>query len=244
MASPSNSPGSSGELENTEDLFAGLREREAQLPSATCNQRIHKTCTKDLQACQAMSARHRSFISLAILLVVGVALLSLTHHGLSGVTAAALWGALGWAIAQTAILFWGLARRQGGSSTRVRLGLTVLVPVLFFGYLTLIRTSTPPLSEFMARPENTGHALHCGLFSFVVGAIAAGGILFLWRKTDPFTPRLSGSLAGLIGGLAAATPIGLVCPGTDCWHLWLAHGLSLVLLVGMGAMLGKRWLSP
>jgi hypothetical protein len=191
-----------------------------------------------------MSARNRSLVSFAVLLVVGVALLMLGRRGLSGATAAALWGALGWAIAQTAILFWGLARRQGGNSVRVRLGLTLLVPLLFFGYLTVMGTSTPPLSEFVAHAESTEHALHCGIFSFLVGTVAAGVILFLWRRTDPFTPRLSGSLAGLIGGLGVATPIGLVCPGTDCWHLWLAHGLTLVLLVGMGATLGKRWLAP
>jgi hypothetical protein len=245
MASPSNpSELEPSEMSEADDLLAGLREREANLPSTACNQKIHSTCTKDLQACQAMSARHRSLISLGILLVVGVALLILARRGLSGVTAAALWGAMGWAIVQTAILFLGLARRHAGSSTRVRLGLTLLVPLLFFGYLTLIRTSSPPIGEFMAHSENTGHALHCGMFSFVIGALAACGILFLWRKTDPFTPRLSGSLAGLLGGLGAATPIGLVCPGTDCWHLWLAHGVSLILVVGMGAMLGRRWLSP
>jgi hypothetical protein len=249
MASPSN-PSESGhgelgeQLSEGDDLLASLRDREDQVPSTTCNQRIHSTCTKDLQACQSMSARHRSLISLGILLVVAVALLILARRGLSGVTAAALWGAMGWAIVQAAILFLGLARRHAGSSARVRLGLTLLVPVLFFGYLTLIRTSSPPLGEFMAHSENTGHALHCGMFSFVIGAFAACGILFLWRKTDPFTPRLSGSLAGLLGGLGAATPIGLVCPGTDCWHLWLAHGVSLILVVGMGAMLGRRWLSP
>lgn len=245
MASPSN-PNELGpsEVAEADDLLAGLREREDKLPSAACNQQIRNTCTKDLQACQAMSAQRRSLVSLGILLVVGVALLMLTRRGLSGVSAAALWGALGWAIVQTAILFLGLARRYGGGSARIRLGLTVLVPLLFFGYLTLIRTSSPPLGEFMAHAEDTGHALHCGIFSFVIGAAAACGILFFWRKTDPFTPRLSGSLAGLLGGLGAATPIGLVCPGTDCWHLWLAHGVSLVLVVGMGAMLGRRWLSP
>jgi hypothetical protein len=240
MASPSDSSGlKPDEMSEGDDLFASLREREAKLPSSTCNQKIHSTCTKDLQACQAMSARRRSLISLAVLLVVGTALLILTRRGLSGVTAAALWGALGWAIVQTVILFLGFARQQSGSSTRVRLGMTVLVPLLFFGYLTLIRTSSPPLGEFIAHSENTGHALHCGLFSFVIGAFAACGILFLWRKTDPFTPRLSGSLAGLLGGLGAATPIGLVCPGTDCWHLWLAHGLSLVVGGWNGGHAGK-----
>jgi len=233
MASPS----------DPDELFSALRERE-ELPSNACNEQIHRTCTGDLKACKAMSARKRSLVSLGILFLVGASLLVLSGRSLSGLTAAALWGAMGWAVVQTVILFLSFARQHKGSGARLRWGLALLVPVAFLGYLTMIRSSTPALATFLGQPESTRHMLHCGAFSFVVGAAVAFGIVLLWRRTDPFTPRLSGSLAGLIGGLGAATPIGLVCPGTDGWHLWLAHGVSLILVVALGAALGRRWLCP
>ncbi|HTM44701.1 MAG TPA: NrsF family protein [Polyangiaceae bacterium] len=229
----------------TDELFATLQEKEQEraLPSDACNKQIRAACTGDLKACQAMSAKTRSLASLGLLLFVGLSVLLLARQRLSGVTAAALWGATGWALIQVLVLVFGLTR-QRGSSARVRVGLALLVPTAFFGYLTLIRSSTSSFSEFVQQPQQTQHAMHCGLFSFVIGSVAAVSIMLLWRRTDPFTPRITGSLAGLAGGLAAATPVGLVCPGTDGWHLCLAHGLSLVLVVALGAVLGRRWLSP
>jgi hypothetical protein len=227
----------------SDDLFATLQERERALPSSACNKQIREACTSDLKACHAMSAKARSLASLGLLLFVGVSVLLLSRQQLSGFTAAALWGATGWAVIQVLLLLLGLTR-QRTSSARTRLGLALLVPAAFLLYLTLIRSSTSSFAAFMHQPQQTRHALHCGAFSFVIGAIAAISILLLWRRTDPFTPRVTGSLAGLMGGLAAATPIGLVCPGTDGWHLWLAHGVSLILVVALGAVLGRRWLCP
>lgn len=233
-----------GSTQEPEDLFATLAQREADVPSPTCNRRIREHCTGDLKACHRMSTRVRSIASLALVLFVSVALLFIAHRPLSGFSAAALFGAMGWASVEALILVLGLARRQETSSRRLRLALAFVVPAAFFVYLTLTRTATEPLGEFLSHGDETRHALHCGAFSFVIGAAAALGIAALWRRTDPFTPRLSGALAGLLGGLAAAIPIGLVCPGTDGWHLWSAHGISLVLVILMGTLLGRRWLSP
>jgi hypothetical protein len=182
--------------------------------------------------------------SFGLLLFVGLSLVLLSRRELSGFTAAALWGAMGWATLQAGVLFLGFGRPRSGGSARLRWLLALLVPVAFFAYLLVTSTPTASFSEFVSSSKQTQHAFYCGLLSFVIGALAALGITLLWRRTDPFTPRLSGSIAGLLGGLGAAVPIGLVCPGTDGWHLCIAHGASLLLVVGLGAALGRRWLSP
>jgi hypothetical protein len=92
--------------------------------------------------------------------------------------------------------------------------------------------------------EGAGHAGLCGTFALIVGAIASGGTLYVWRRTDPLTPGLSGALAGLLGGIAAGVGVGIACPSAESWHLWLAHGTTVLVLVIVGAVVGKKWLAP
>jgi hypothetical protein len=78
----------------------------------------------------------------------------------------------------------------------------------------------------------------------MLGAIVSGGVLFLWRGTDPLTPTVSGALAGLTGGLGSALALGVACPSHEAWHVGVSHGLVVVAMVGFGALVGRRLLSP
>lgn len=228
---------------DTPDPFDSLRERAAKAPPPTCGAAIHRECTQDLAPCRSFSRRARVVAGFLVVALVFAAFLSSARRPLGGFGAAALFGAAGWALIQLVILFLSFGRKSVPSNG-VRFLVLLCVPLAFLGYLTLGNSGHLPLSEFLNHSDESHHVLHCGLISFATGAFAALGILLLWRRTDPFTPRLSGALAGLIGGMAAAIPIGLICPGKECWHLWLGHGLSLLAVIGVGAVLGRKWLSP
>jgi hypothetical protein len=226
------------------DPFDSLRSREANLPPPSCSAAIRHECTKDLKPCVTKSLRARFIAGLVLIaLTIGI-ILSLSRQPLGEFGSVALFGAAGWALIQLLILMLSFGRWHRPQSHALRLAILLGVPLAFVGYLTLGNSGHLPLNELLSHPQESNHLVGCGMVSFVIGACASLGILLLWRRTDPFTPRLSGALAGLIGGLAAAIPMGLVCPGKECWHLWLSHGVSLVLVIVLGATLGRRWLTP
>lgn len=207
---------------------------------------IRAKCTRELRPTRRLSTSTRLLLSLGLSAGV-LALLSFLAHGASrpeGALRAALFGAAGWGIVQIAVLVLGLARPPGKRISRLaRLALAVGVPVLFFGYLAFAAQHRLPAGEFLAH-GNAGYAVGCGLHALLFSSIAASGTLFVWRGTDPLTPGLSGALAGLVGGLGGAAAIGVACPSGETWHLWIGHGVTVVVLVVAGALVGRRWLAP
>jgi hypothetical protein len=109
-------------------------------------------------------------------------------------------------------------------------------------YLSLAATESVPFHEFLV--AHTDSTLRCGLHALLSGAIVSGGVMMLWRHTDPFTPGLSGALVGLFGGLCGAIALGVACPHGQSWHLWLGHGLAVALLTLGGWAVGRKWLAP
>jgi hypothetical protein len=97
--------------------------------------------------------------------------------------------------------------------------------------------------EFFAGPM-LGTAARCGAVALVVGGITALTTFVIWRRTDPFTPRLSGAIVGLSGGLVGAAAVGLACPSAEAWHLGVGHGLSTLCLASAGWLVGGRFFAP
>jgi len=160
---------------------------------------IHSACTKNLCPAQRMSASARLTLCVATSsFVAAVGYWFGVRHNRSELgLRMGLLGALGWAIVQTAVLFMGFGPPRGRMSTRtVRLVLAVAVPVLFLGYLTFSAWSFVPFEQF-SHGARVIHALGCGSVALFFGALVSGSVLLAWRGTDPLTPRLSGTLAGL-----------------------------------------------
>jgi hypothetical protein len=228
------------------DLDALFQHRAPVEPPKAVSDAICRHCTKSLHSGRGASANKRVLLSLAISGAVTALLIGLAVVGGSaGATlTSALYGAVGWAIIQAFVLVFALARPPGRKPARaVRLVIAVVVPILFLGYLALTASGRLPFESF-AQGATASHAIGCGLVSLFLGALVSGGVLLLWRGTDPLTPGLSGALVGLVGGLGGAVAIGIACPSHEAWHLGCAHGLGVVALVFLGGAVGRRLLSP
>lgn len=226
------------------DPFDGLEFKRHEPPGAAVSARIRRACTSDLTPAGSVSARRRLLLTALVALAGLSALLAAglhDHRDLGANTESVLWGALGWAGVLSVVIGIGVARPPGkrlGWPARVLVA--TLVPLAFLAYLALATRETLPVDRAL---DDQG-TLGCGVYTLLTSAVVALGIMLPWRRTDPFNPGLTGALLGLGGGLVAATAANVVCPCREGWHLWLAHGASLVLVVLIGAWVGRRWLAP
>jgi hypothetical protein len=228
------------------DMLADLPWPSPTEPRAAVSDAICKHCTKGLHAKRGASAEKRVVLSLLISgVVTGLLIVWGVSSGSAGATlSSALYGAAGWAIIQTLVLVFGLARPPGRKPARaVRLVIAVVVPIAFLGYIATTASAKLPFETF-SQGATASHAMGCGLFSLFVGSLVSGGVLLLWRGTDPLTPGISGALVGLVGGLGGAVGVGIACPSHEAWHMGCAHGLGVIALVFLGGAVGRRLLSP
>lgn len=215
-------------------------------PCKEVSQAIHKACTGNLDSKECRSARRRAAMSLLFPTVtVGVFAWLAVRRGIGeGVIRAGLYGALGWAAVLSLTLLVGMASPPGRRPrTALRVGFAVLVPIAFFAYLTQTAWASVPFHEF-SEGAYAAHAIRCGALCFGVGALMSGGVMLLWRRTDPLTPGVSGALLGLVGGMGSALGLGIACPSHEAWHLCISHGVVVASLVVLGAAAGRRLLTP
>lgn len=215
-------------------------------PSEECSQAIRGVCTKGLCRERGVSASCRALVTL------GLSLLLLVYYTWYGFTArlpspimrTALYGAVGWLGAQAVLVFVGLARPPGKRGSRaLRLGLLIGLPLLFIGYVALISTEQFGLDKF-TKGYSGGHAIGCGGIALLMGALVAGGALFAWRRTDPYTPGISGALIGVVAGLASGSGMTVACSSHEMLHACFAHGLIVFALAALGFGFGRRLLAP
>lgn len=64
----------------------------------------------------------------------------------------------------------------------------------------------------------------------------------LARGGDPVHPTSLGGVFGAIAGAWAGMAMAILCPRIDLPHLLVGHGLPLLLLALVGAVLGRWWL--
>lgn len=215
-------------------------------PSAQVSEAICKGCTRDLKRCTRRTPLQRFIASIA--LSVGVfALLAWLTSGqprVPGTFRSALWGAAGWGIVQAAVLWMGLARPPGRrASAGVRLVLAVVLPIFFLAYVAHAAPEWVSFGEFSSGGRAV-HAVGCSFVGMLFSAVISGGVLLLWRGTDPLTPGLTGALVGLMGGVAGGLTIGVACPSQEGWHACFSHGLGVLAFTAFGWAAGRRLLSP
>ena len=228
------------------DPLADLPWPKPEAPGEAVSAKICGACTKNLCPKRGLSAVSRLALCLAVSgLVASVGYGFGLRHGRSELgLRMGVYGAVAWGLVQAAVLYIAFAPRRGLFSSRsLRVGVAALLPLLFLGYLSYAAWSYVPFEQF-SHGARASHAFSCGLIALGFGAIVGGSVLLAWRGTDPVTPRLSGTLAGLVGGVGGALAVGIGCPSHEAWHLWTAHGLIVLALGLLGFGVGRRLLSP
>lgn len=87
-------------------------------------------------------------------------------------------------------------------------------------------------------------AIGCSFRSVVAGLAGLSAMLWVWRGTDPWSPRVSGALMGACAGSIASAGVGIPCPSGQGGHLMLGHWLAVPILAAIGAAVSKRVLAP
>lgn len=215
-------------------------------PSEACSQAIRGTCTKGLCAERGVSGVGRALLTLGLCLMLlgAYGWFALTDRPASPVLHTAMFGAAGWLGAQALLVFATLARPPGKRGSRgLRLALLFAVPLLFIGYLCLISTEHFAFSKF-SHGAPAAHAIGCGVVALFMGALIAGGALVAWRKTDPYSPGISGAMVGMVAGLTSGSGMSVACASHEGFHSCFAHGLVVFVLAIAGFGLGRRLLPP
>jgi hypothetical protein len=221
--------------------------RKPVAPPPKLERAIRHACADGLKPSRPVSAARRVAWSIAASGAMFLALLAIgwSRHPPKAVVSTALLGAAAWGVAQALVLWVGLARPPGRRLARsVRWAVVLLVLGAFLGYLTIAATSMLSPHDFVEVPRSLRGTLACAVHALVFGLLATVALIALWSKTDPFSPGLSAAVAGLGGGLVGAVALDMTCASREAWHLWLGHGLTLVVIVALAWLAGRRWLSP
>lgn len=226
-----------------DDLLKPLAQQPFDAPSPQVSREIRRRCADRLQPASRWSRRRRVIVSL-VLMVVAAAMLALAHPRREDLS---LLRPLAFAASAVFAMALVLVTSFGRPSTRGllwRVFLLIGVLVAFAGYLGVQQSGDISWAQWWQRPSHGEVAARCGLRALFLGALTGAGLFYVWRRSDPYTPQITGALAGLLCGLVAASATGFVCAGSESWHLWLGHGLTVLALVWLGAWLGRRFLSP
>jgi hypothetical protein len=216
-------------------------------PSTEVSEAIRRACTEDLVPRKPLMAIRRVAVSVLVSGSLFGSLLAIgwMRHPPKDAVLLALMGALAWGIIQASVLFVGHGKPPGRRSTRwLRWAAVLAVPAVFVLHLTLTAGSILSFNEFLVVQRSVRSTVVCGVHSVLFGAAASAVLFVLWRRSDPFSPRLTGALTGLAGGMVGAVALDMTCPNDEAWHLWLGHGLTLVAFVLAGWIAGRRWISP
>jgi hypothetical protein len=214
-------------------------------PRAEITSAIHQRCTRDLRRKRQRTVTQRSLSSVALaMLVVSLFFASVfsMHRGVAVLSAPVI-VVCGSLHAGALFLLLG-TRAVSGRSVIVRLTLACVVPLSFFTILALTANSWRPAMDYVSDVASRARATRCAAEALLVGALAGAGILLSWYRTDPFTPGLSGWIAGLTAGIVGSTAAASLCSDATAFHLALGHGLVVILLGVTGWAIGRRVLSP
>lgn len=85
---------------------------------------------------------------------------------------------------------------------------------------------------------------HCAAFGSVVATGSLAVLLAAARRSSPVAPALAGAVAGVASGLVGALFLHLACPVATISHGVFAHGAPALVAGALGALAGRRVLSP
>lgn len=136
----------------------------------------------------------------------------------------------------TALVRSGSARVGVGA----RLALALLPGLAFVVLAWIAYGVMPPVAATGAHVSTPA----CLVRGLMLASIPMTVLVVLWRRTDPFTPRLTGAIIGGWAGLTGTIGLTMACPSTDLVHIIVGHGAAIVGGALIGSLLGRRLLRP
>lgn len=225
-----------------EDRERQARPAEGLGPSDEVRASIRQAIAADLRPKALRSAGARALLALAVLL--GASALAVSIYGAPGLRRGledgrALAALLLTVCAAAALVFGGLAPRRGCIPTATpRIALAGAAALAWAIYLAANARVFGPGTALCAQ------AWMCLGRSALAAAVAALGIAWVWRRTDPFAPRAGALLVGAASGCVAAAATLLPCGSEAAGHLFVGHALVVLFAAALAALLGRRILSP
>lgn len=212
-------------------------------PPRQVSESIRQRVAANLQSQRGPSGRTRWLMGLAGVVVAMFAV------GIMAAEQAALAPQRAFAILLLGISLVGVATfvglgRTGGVPVSVgtRTALALLPPLGFLLVVWLAH-DVMPLEALSSAPMEASTA-GCLMHGALLAALPLVMLVLAWRRTDPFTPRLTGALIGGWAGLTGAVGLTVACPSTELFHVAVGHGGALVGGALIGLWLGRRFLSP
>ena len=220
------------------DPLTQLRAREPQ-PAPRVLEALRREMQADCAAKRSVAGSTKILLSVA---VVACAVALLAFKAWASQPARVVVTSLSLSAAAGAVFACGALPHVGRWDLSARRALVLIAALSVLIALGLEATHFLPWTRFAA--VEAGPAASCAAHAFFNGILCLGALLLLWKKTDPFSPGLTGALLGLVGGLGGALSVGMVCPREEGFHLVLGHGLAALAVCGMGFSAGRKWMTP
>jgi hypothetical protein len=109
---------------------------------------------------------------------------------------------------------------------------------LLLGALVMVSTGLIALG-WQGAAAPTGHHVECWIASSAVSIGPVAAILWVERNRDPIAPAATGAGLGAVAGAWAAVAMGFVCHRTEPMHVLAAHVGVFLLVVMIGAIVGR-----
>lgn len=225
---------------NTADPFSQLAQR-TDLPSDRVLSALQKEVQADPSPKRSLSRSQRAALS-AIALMVG--LFATAFNAISSAPQIFLLTAAAFSLSVGGLLFAGAVPGRGeGWDVDMRRTLLAGAVISVFAMLGLQAHHFIPLDEFADKHHFT-HAAKCGGHALMAGIMCSAALMMIWKRTDPFSPGLTGAVLGFFGGALGTVSVGLSCGSAEGFHLTVGHGIGTLLLATAGFLLGRKWLTP
>ena len=151
--------------------------------------------------------------------------------------------AIGWFALGLGASLWALrpGREALGRPRPALIALAIGLPASLL-LVSLIASSAFP--EAVREPLAGWHGhLACSLFATGLSIAPIGALLWVFRRSDPVAPWISGAALGAVGASWAGAVFAVQCPHAEPIHVALAHVGPIVASAIVGAALGARVLA-
>ncbi len=151
--------------------------------------------------------------------------------------------AIGWFALALAASLWALRPARGalGQPRPALVALAIGLPASLL-LVSLVASSAFP--EAVREPLHGWHGhLMCTLIATGLSMAPIGALLWVFRRSDPVAPWISGAALGAVAASWAGAVLAVQCPHAEPLHVALAHAGPIALSAVVGAVIGARVLA-